>query len=766
MTQHLIDDVPTPAMPGFLANGGETGALISVMDWRATSLGPPEGWPPALKSMLASLLSCPQPIFMAWGPELFSFFNDAYRPMLGERLEGAMGRPFAELWSDAWPELEPIVRKALDGESSLYENLPLTLTRNGFEEPTWWSFSYMPLRDARGEVAGMYCITTEKTEHMRLSQQAAVEQKRQAFRIELGDALRDASTPEALMALAAEKLGRHLNVGGVGYAEVDASGESIQVHRDWMAEGSASMVGTFWLDDFGPLMFKELKEGRTVVVDDRALDPLTAGVAFEAAYESVHIRAFINSPLIRNGHLAVILFVIDPRPRHWTLDEKTLVGEVAERTWASLQRLQTELALRETNRALEQRTTELLRIETALRQSQKLEALGQLTGGVAHDFNNLLAVISSSVELLRSDKIPVERRSRYLDLIFDTVGRAVKLTSQLLAFARQQPLSPEVFNVSLQVQGVVELFRPLMGSQVSVDFQPCSQSNCFAKADISQFETALVNLAVNARDAMNAKGRLTLKVHAADSAPAGADHDCRPGDFIAISMADTGCGIAQDKLEAIFEPFYTTKEVGKGTGLGLSQVFGFTKQSGGEVEVTSALGVGSVFTLYLLRAQSPNPAEEVAVRAVPGADGYSMRVLVVEDNETLAQMTCELLDSLDYRTHWAANAAAALDVLAENADDFDLVFSDVLMPGMNGIELGERVRQRYPALAFVLTSGYNAVMPAQGRHGFELIPKPYTSEVLVRVFLKAVIEQAAGSGKASRHGSAPLGADNFSADNF
>ena len=749
MTQLLIDDVPTPAMPGFLANGGETGALISVMDWRATLLGAPEGWPPALKSMLASILSCPQPIFLAWGPELLSFFNDAYRPMLGERLQGAMGRPFAGLWSDAWPELEPIVRRALGGEGSLYENLPLTLTRNGHDEATWWSFSYMPLRDASGAVAGMYCIVTEKTEQMRLGQQAAVEQKRQAFRIELGDALRDASTPEALMALAAEKLGRHLHAGCVGYAQVDAKGESIQIHQDWVAEGSRSLVGTFWLDDFGPAMFKELREGRTVAVNDRAVDPLTAGAAFEAAYESIHVRAFIKSPLIRNGRLAVILFVSDPRPRHWTLDEKTLVDEVAERTWASLQRLRTELALRETNRALEQRTTELLRTETALRQSQKLEALGQLTGGVAHDFNNLLAVISASVELLRSDKLPVERRSRYLDLIFDTVGRAVKLTSQLLAFARQQPLSPEVFDVDLQVQGVVELFRPLMGSQVHIDLEPCSQTACFAKADISQFETALVNLAVNARDAMKAKGRLTLKVHAVDSAPAGPGHDGRPGDFIAISMADTGCGIAHDKLEAIFEPFYTTKEVGKGTGLGLSQVFGFTKQSGGEVNVTSALGTGSVFTLYLLRAASPEPAEEVAVRAVPDADDYRMRVLVVEDNETLAKMTCELLDSLDYCTHWAANAASALDMLAENADRFDLVFSDVLMPGMNGIELGERLRQRYPGLAFVLTSGYNAVMPEQGRHGFELIQKPYTSEVLVRVFHKAVAEQAAGSGKAS-----------------
>ena len=738
MTPNLTDDVAASAMPDFLANGGEMGALISATDWGKTPLGAPEGWPPALKVVLASLLGCPQPIFLAWGPELFSFFNDAYRPMLGERLEGAMGRPFAELWSDAWPELEPIVRKALGGEGSLYENLPLTLTRNGFEESTWWSFSYMPLRDTTGAVAGMYCITTEKTEQMRLTQRAAVEQKRQAFRIELGDALRDASTPEALMAIAAEKLGRHLEAGCVGYAQVDAEGESIQIHQDWVAEGSSSLVGTFCLDDFGPAMFKELREGRTVVVSDTAVDPLTAGAAFQAAYESIHVRAFIKSPLIRQGRLAVILFVSHSRPRHWTLEEKALVDEVAERTWASLQRLQTELDLREMNRTLEQRTTELLRSENALRQSQKLEALGQLTGGVAHDFNNLLAVISASVELLRSDKTPVERRSRYLDMIFETVRRAVKLTSQLLAFARKQPLSPELFDVDLQVQGVVDLVRPLMGSQVHVDLEPCGTTACFATADISQFETALVNLAINARDAMNAKGLLTLKVHAVDSIPAGPGHDCRMGDFIAISMADTGCGIAPDKLEVIFEPFYTTKEVGKGTGLGLSQVFGFTKQSGGEVAVSSVPGSGSVFTLYLARTLPLPPPQIATALPRPVAQGHRTSVLIVEDNKTLARMTCEILDSLDYRTTWAVSAEAALACLAKDASRFDLMFSDVIMPGMGGIELGLLVRQRYPDLPIVLTSGYSAVMAEKGRHGFELIQKPYTSEALVRVFSRVL----------------------------
>jgi CheY-like chemotaxis protein len=357
-------------------------------------------------------------------------------------------------------------------------------------------------------------------------------------------------------------------------------------------------------------------------------------------------------------------------------------------------------------------------------------------------------VISSSVELLRSDELPLERRGRCLDRIFDTVGRAAELTSQLLAFARQQPLSPEVFNVNQQVQGVVDLVRPLMGSQVQIQHEPYGGEACFSRADINQFETTLVNLAVNARDAMNAKGRLTIKVQKVDHVPAGPARERRSGDFVAISVADTGCGIPAEKLEAIFEPFYTTKEVGKGTGLGLSQVFGFAKQSGGEIEVRSELGRGSVFTLFLARAESLPAAPALAAAPEQHAADQGMDLLIVEDNETLAQMTCELLSTLGYSTTWAANAAAALELLAEDASRFDLVFSDVIMPGMSGIEFGELVRQRYPGLPVVLTSGYNEVMVERGRHGFALVQKPYVSDTLVRVFRKTIAEQIVAGRKA------------------
>ena len=718
------------------------GLLISAMDWRHSPLGCPEDWPLVLKSGLATLLSCPQPMFIAWGPDLLFFFNDAYRPVMGTRFNGQMGQPFAEVWPEVWTVLAPLARAALDGKGSYHENMPLTLMRNGYAELTWWSFSYAPLRDKTGAAAGMFGICADSTEQVLLAQQLVSEQNRQTFWVELNEALRSAADPKSLVGIAAERLGHYVNAACVGYTEVNALGEWGQVHHDWTSCDLPDMESAYRLKDLDVAMMEALEAGQTIAVNDTSRDAVADQEDDKAVHDAVVSRAFIHAPLIKEGRLAAVLFVLSAEPRVWTDGDKAMVREVAERTWASLRRLQAELTLRETNKALDQRTTELLHTETALRQSQKLEALGQLTGGVAHDFNNLLAVISSSVELLRSSKLPEENRGKYLDLIFDTVARAVKLTSQLLAFARQQPLTPKVFNVDEHVEDVIDLMRPLMGAQVQIVHHPCGGNACYAEADISQFETALVNLAINARDAMNAQGQLTIKVHHVNALPSSArpGHGPTPGDFVAISVADTGCGIAAEKLGVIFEPFYTTKEVGKGTGLGLSQVFGFTKQSGGEVEVKSELGRGSVFTVYLPRAENVPDADTTVLAELDSA-AHGRRLLVVEDNEMLAQMTCEILNALDYCTTWAANASAALILLAEGHERFDLVFSDVIMPGMNGIEFGQLVRKRYPGLPVVLTSGYSAIMAEEGTHGFELISKPYTSDTLVRIFGKAVVKQ-------------------------
>jgi PAS domain S-box-containing protein len=391
--------------------------------------------------------------------------------------------------------------------------------------------------------------------------------------------------------------------------------------------------------------------------------------------------------------------------------------------------------------------TERRRGEEALRQSQKMEAIGQLTGGVAHDFNNLLTIIRSATDFLRRRDLSEERRRRYIDAISETVERASRLTAQLLAFARRQPLKPQVFNVGAQVESVAQLIRPLVGPRIRIEVG-IGDPDCFAIADIAQFETALINLAVNSRDAMDGEGQLTMSVKKVHTIPALRAQAARGGDFIAVSLADTGCGIASDHIEAIFEPFFTTKEVGKGTGLGLSQAFGFAKQSDGDIEVTSMLGQGATFTIYLPQAARPAAmTQAAAIGSEPSTIGRGYRVLVVEDNDDVGQFSTELLEDLGYAVRRVAEANAALAILAEDEFSADLVFSDVIMPGMNGVELAGVIRERYPGLPVVLTSGYSNVLAENAHRGFELIQKPYSVESLSRILRKAISERRSVGGK-------------------
>ncbi len=332
----------------------------------------------------------------------------------------------------------------------------------------------------------------------------------------------------------------------------------------------------------------------------------------------------------------------------------------------------------ELERLVGERSAKLLQAEEQLRQAQKMEAVGQLTGGVAHDFNNLLTIIRSGTDLLRRPNLPEDRRRRYVDAISDTVDRAARLTGQLLAFARRQALKPEVFDAGERLQSVADMLRTVVGSRIRVIIER-GPGPWFVKADVSQFETALVNMAVNARDAMNGEGSLTVALVTVEGMPAIRGHAGGPGTYVAISVKDSGVGIPADKIEHIFEPFFTTKEVGKGTGLGLSQVYGFTKQSGGDIDVASEPGKGAHFTIYLPSVDPPEaeaaaePHERVASRP-PGG-----RILVVEDNLEVGAFSTQLLQDLGYDTTWATSGDEALTVLSRS-NGFDAVFTDVIMP--------------------------------------------------------------------------------------
>jgi PAS domain S-box-containing protein len=374
---------------------------------------------------------------------------------------------------------------------------------------------------------------------------------------------------------------------------------------------------------------------------------------------------------------------------------------------------------------------EIDRAREALVQAQKMEAIGRLTGGVAHDFNNLLTVIRASADFLKRPDLDEAKRARYIQAIADTAERAAVLTGQLLAFARRQPLQPEVFDVRRRLKGLQQIIGTTIGSAIQVEVAlPDEVQN--VEADPSQFETAILNMVINARDAMPRGGRITIAAERAYGTPAVRGHAAAAGAFVAVSITDTGTGMAPDTLSRIFEPFFTTKPVDKGTGLGLSQVYGFAKQSHGEIDVRSEVGVGTTFILYLPsvgNADGPTEAKApVELLQVP-----ARRILLVEDNEGVGHFASDLLAELGQSVIWVGDGASALAAIERDPQAFDVVFSDVVMPGMSGIELGQAIKSRWPSLEVILTSGYSHVIAEEGTFGFSLLRKPYSIDGLLNV---------------------------------
>jgi signal transduction histidine kinase/CheY-like chemotaxis protein len=380
-------------------------------------------------------------------------------------------------------------------------------------------------------------------------------------------------------------------------------------------------------------------------------------------------------------------------------------------------------ALAQANAALRQQIEQRERAEEALRQSQKMEAMGQLTGGVAHDFNNLLMVASSGLDLLDRTQDP-ERRAVLRQGVRQALERGAGLTRQLLAFSRRSPLKSEVVDLGRRIEGMLLLLERSLREDIAVRFDVAADL-WPVELDPAQLEVALLNIAVNARDAMPAGGVITL---AARNRPA-FSIDGEEGDYVELSVSDTGEGMALETAQRVFEPFFTTKPVGKGTGLGLSQVYGFTRASGGTVRITSAPGQGATVTLYFPASIKPlaqTPAPEAAPAVLPPGT-----VLLVEDDDGVAAAVSAMLGELGYRVVRAADAVSALAVLDRGATPIDLVFSDMVMPGtMDGAALAEQVLERRPDLPVVLTTGFSEAAEAATRKGFRLLPKPYRIEEL------------------------------------
>lgn len=585
-----------------------------------------------------------------------------------------------------------------------------------------------PIHDSDGNITRWYgtCTDVHELKTSELYRSALV-----AFDEEIAEL----TEPTDIVKAAVQMAGGLLKVSRVGYGAIDEKRETVLIEQDWTGEGVSTLAGLRQFRDYG-MFIEDLKLGAMAIIRDSRSDPRTRDR--HAALNAISARASINIPLRERDGLVAVLFVNNADPTDWSEEDVSFLRDLAVRLRNAVERRKAESELRALTENLErlvvERTDELRKSEERLRQSQKLETIGKLTGGVAHDFNNLLQVVAGNLQLLQKDVTGNEKAERRVTNAMAGVSRGAKLANQLLAFGRRQPLEPKVINIGRFLRDMDDMLRRSIGEAVEIETVIGGGLwNCLA--DPAQVENAVLNLAINARDAMEGQGKLTIEVGNAflDDDYAAKHDEVAAGQYVMISVTDTGSGIAPDMIDQVFEPFFSTKPEGKGTGLGLSMVFGFVKQSGGHVKIYSEVGHGTTVRMYLPRAHATED-RETTLASGPIVGGTET-ILVAEDDDEVRNTVVELLSDLGYTVLKASNAEAAL-VIVEAGIPIDLLFTDVVMPGsMKSTELAKSAKERQPDIAVLYTSGYTENSIVHGGRldpGVELLSKPYTRDALAR----------------------------------
>ena len=575
----------------FLAGDSEMGALMRAHDWSATPLGPASLWPQPLRMVVRLLLNTRHPMFVFWGPALTCLYNDAYSASLGrERHPSALGRPAREVWAEIWGTIGPQIEQVMSGgKATWHEDHLVPITRHGRREAAYWTYSYSPIDQEAADtgVGGVLVVCTETTAQVLARQrQAQSVAERTTERDRLARLF--AQAPSFIALLSGPE--HRFELANQAYL-------SLTGHRDILgrpvAEALPEAAGQGYLD---------LLDG-----------VFQSGDAFSSRAARFVVQAVPGGPKDER----FVDFIYQP-----VRDEAGEVTGIFVEGSDVTDRVRAEMALRDHNEGLEQRVAAEAaarrKTEEALHQAQKMEVMGQLTGGIAHDFNNMLQGVMSGIKLAqrRIASGRLDDAPQFLDAALQAAHRAGALTQRLLAFGRRQVLDPRLLVVDDVVHGLLGLIRQTVGSRVEVELR--LRDGCWpVRCDPNQMENALLNLAINARDAMlPGGGRLLIETEhtVLDEAEVSGWDEARPGEYVRITVSDTGTGMTPEVLAQAFEPFFTTKPDGQGTGLGLSQISGFVRQSAGVARLESKAGAGTSVHLYLARFQetSDTPRQQDA----------------------------------------------------------------------------------------------------------------------------------------------------------
>jgi PAS domain S-box-containing protein len=668
----------------FLAGGGKIGALMRDHDWSSSPLGPPERWPQSLRSVIGLLLQSQFPMFVAWGDALGFLYNDPYAEILGTKHPRALGSRFRDIWSEIWPDISPLIDAAMAGHATYREDLPLVMNRRGYDEQTWFTFSYSPVREESGRVAGMFCAVWETT------QKVLAERALRDLNETLERRVKEAVAERNLLADIVEGTNAFVHVLDLDYR--------------WLAVNRAAA------DEFAHIF------GVHPTVGESMLALLEGQPEHQAAVKAIWERALAGEEFT-----AVQAFTDRSGGRRSyemrfnTLRDRTgnVIGAY-EFVYDITQRLRDQERLRNA--------------EAALRQAQKMESIGQLTGGVAHDFNNLLAVFATGLQLLERE-VTGQQRQRVFDGMRRALARGTGLTRHLLAFTRRRPVNPESIDLAAHLHGMRDMLNATLSGHIQVDMK-LDPDVWPVEIDAGELELAIINLCVNSRDAMSGGGVITIAVENVTIT----DESGAPQDFVKLCVADTGSGMPPEVSARAFEPFFTTKDVSKGSGLGLPQVYGFAQQSGGRATIDSKVGEGTTVTVLLPRCFSEPVAAtrggDVAASSSANDGTRRGHVLLVEDDREVSALTREMLSCLGFHVTHVASPDAALGALA-NERRIDLVLSDIMMPGgVSGVDLAREIKNRQPDLSVVLTTGYVEAAADIKDGEFKLLPKPYSLEAL------------------------------------